>query len=330
MKRLGQALSALSLPTLAHDKRCLANGTLGRAGGLSDRSLERCMKALEAWPPCQIRTERERALANTSQTQYFTFAHLLWAVAWPCVEWISQSLQGQQAGPWHARLSGCLELLQHDFVGLEQVAAEVDVYELASLAQCLLESHLAVQVPTKLLVDPLLQLVRSGLPAVTVSVYLALLSPEVTRPLVGVALSWRLVTCLLACASHVPPPPPRGSLEAALKAELVRTLLDRRRVELSLDEAEAVVPDVQRPSSTSERGKPESRPWRTRRSKCERPWATKSPSGTCPALWWTPSDVDSTCFGNRTTRVLRSWRPSCTVGCSWLTTCWCWMRPWTR
>ena len=59
----------------------------------------------------------------------WTFAHYMWLVASPCLEWISLVLQGQSICPWSDGLQRCLASLQEDFVGVDD--DEQDVHSLA-------------------------------------------------------------------------------------------------------------------------------------------------------------------------------------------------------
>ena len=98
------------------------------------------------------------------------------------MSWITASLNEEAEVPWNSRLQSCLDLLQEDFVGIVDDTNEMNIHDMASLAACLIDTHLTVCVSESELAHSLVQLVRRGLPAAPVSVYVALLSGAVTRP----------------------------------------------------------------------------------------------------------------------------------------------------
>ena len=63
----------------------------------------------------------------------------------------------------------------------------------------------------------LLHLVRSGMPATSISVCMPLLSPASMRSLAGRTLHDHLIRCLLAGASQLPMPTPLESMETGIK-----------------------------------------------------------------------------------------------------------------
>ena len=188
----------------------MQDGTWFSCAGFHNRSVAASLAALDAWP--------------LDSAECYTFAHYLWVVAWPCVAWIGQALGDGAACPWHARLQFSCELLRHDFVGFDDEGQEMDVQELAAFLATLLDAHLQVVVSVEMLSVVLLPLLRRGLPAEATSAYLVLLSGDVMSPLIGLTLSDLLRIRLLACASHLEPPPPLVPLECSLKHELVGLL----------------------------------------------------------------------------------------------------------
>ena len=124
------------------EKRRLEDGTWGSWSGFNDRSLPKALNALEAWP-----------LDSEGQ---WSFAHYLWVVCWPCLDWIGRASGEGPVGPWHARLQFCSQLLQHDFVGFDEGDDEMDVHAMAAFAASLIEAHLAVHVPLDVLSSVLL------------------------------------------------------------------------------------------------------------------------------------------------------------------------------
>ena len=73
------ALNTLDMPPVDRGQRRLPDGTLGACAGFNHRSLKTSLEALEIWPPNK-HPNRERG-----QETYYTFTHLLWVAAWPCV-----------------------------------------------------------------------------------------------------------------------------------------------------------------------------------------------------------------------------------------------------
>ena len=165
------SLNSLKWPRMDQDKSRMKNGTWPSTGGFHGRSMAASVAALDAWP--------------LNDDSGYSFAHYLWVVLWPCVAWIGQSLSGSASGPWHARLQYSCQLLQHDFVGFDDEGHEMDVQELAAFLATLIDAHLQVNVPVASLSTVVLSLLRCGLPAVTMSAYLVLMSSEVMSPLIG-------------------------------------------------------------------------------------------------------------------------------------------------
>ena len=125
---VASSLNSLGWPP--YEKRRLEDGTWSTWAGFNNKSLPKALDALETWP--------------LDASGDWTFAHYIWLVCWPCLEWISGASGEMPVGPWHARLQSCSQLLQHDLVGLDEGDSEMDVHGLAAFCASLIQAHLSV------------------------------------------------------------------------------------------------------------------------------------------------------------------------------------------
>ena len=152
----GPTLQALATPL----QKLLGKGNsaAGRKGTpsctFSRWTLKAMVDRLVAWP-CE---------EASSRAHKCSFAHGLWIVANPCLEWIANALSGNEPLAWSPTLQTCSDLLHEDFFGIDDEVQEMDIQSMAWFASMLLESHLGVTVDMEWISDVMLSLVRSGLP----------------------------------------------------------------------------------------------------------------------------------------------------------------------
>ena len=171
---------------------------------------------LVAWP-CDKAPGRSR-------WSICSFAHCLWIVASPRLQWIANALSRDQPLVWSPKLQACCDLLFEDFVGIDDDKEGMSIQGMASFASMILEAHLEVAVDVASISEVMLTLVRAGLPSGAMSVYLVLLSSHAMESMIGKTLHNHLVCCLLAGASQLPMPAPLESVAAGTKRELVQAL----------------------------------------------------------------------------------------------------------
>ena len=201
--------------------KLLGQGSAGRLWGgpactFSRQNVAVIVARLVAWP-CGKAPGRSRWCICS-------FAHCLWIVASPSLQWIAHTLDRDEPLPWSPKLQACSDSLHEDFVGIDDEAEGMSIQAMASFASMLMESHLEVKVDLASVSAVMLTLVRSGLPSGAVSVYLVLLSSHAMESMIGSTLHNQLVCCLLAAASHLPMPAPLESVAAGTKRELLQAL----------------------------------------------------------------------------------------------------------
>ena len=144
------------------------------------------------------------------QMERLTYAHFLWAVACPCLDWISQALDDAKCAAWTPALGQCLNLLAPDFMCEEMEETGQDA--MAETCSFLLYTHLQVVVPADSIACVLGPLLHSGLPTCGMSAHLLLMA-EVMETFIGKALHETLRCRLLAMAARIPEPTPAEPLE---------------------------------------------------------------------------------------------------------------------
>ena len=128
------------------------------------RQLAESLRSFTAWP-CARDVSVARRSARDDAPFVISFAHCLWIVARPCLDWIAQAPGDDASCPWTPRLSRCVALLHEEFVGFEEDGQEQQVHHMTSLAVLLLQKHLGVDVDQQPLHDTMLSLLRRSLPA---------------------------------------------------------------------------------------------------------------------------------------------------------------------
>ena len=209
----------------------------------------------------------------------FTYAHLLWVLARPLLDWISMAWEdGADASPWAEGHGTCLSLLASDFDCDFEADQELSLDAFADHAALLMATHLDMEVHGPTLAPAIGPLIAQGLPACATSVHLVLLSRETWAPFMGNALHSTLTTKLLALAAGVAEPVPTTPLEAQLKRELWDLLAAQRPSQTWLDEAPLLLP-AQPPLKRS-RTFESLQLSLVKRSNSACPWATKLPRDT--------------------------------------------------
>ena len=173
----------------------------------------------------------------------FTYAHLLWVLARPLIDWISMAREdGGDASPWTEGHGTCLSLLAPDFDCDPEGEADLSVGAFADHAALLMATHLAMDIQGPTLAPAIAPLLAQGLPACPASVHLVLLSRDTWAPFIGNALHSTLTAKLLALAAQAAEPVPTTTLESQLKSELWDLLAAQRPSQTWVDEEPLILP----------------------------------------------------------------------------------------
>ena len=136
--------SLAAKPTVLALERMLARMDLLALGfaAFARRQLAESLRSFTAWP-CARDVSVARGSARDDAPFVISFAHCLWIVARPCLDWIAQAPGDDASCPWTPRLSRCVALLHEEFVGFDEDGQEQQVHHMTSLAVSMLQKHLA-------------------------------------------------------------------------------------------------------------------------------------------------------------------------------------------
>ena len=147
-----------------------------------------------------------------------TYAHLLWALIFPCARWIAKAFDDslEDGDDWDG-LDFLAKLLAPEFCCEVDEEVQPDLAELCAIQ---ISSHLQVDFPADALTPVFDKLGCLGLPGHSMSAYLVLMS-GVTKAFIGTTLHETLMVRLLATAAGAQEPIPDVPLEVKLKQEIV-------------------------------------------------------------------------------------------------------------
>ena len=217
---LGAAPTALCLERLLNrlDLPALEQGPhRNLANPFARKPVTESLRSFTAWP-CARRDVSGR------KPFVISFAHCLWLVARPALDWIAQAPDDDASCHWTPRLNQCVALLHLPFVGVDDDGQAQQVQHMTELAVILLKKHLDVDVDQQSLHATMMPLLDRGLPATGMAVYVVLLSFSTMESIIGRSLHDQLIRCLLAEAANLPLPKSLATLETGLKRELVQQL----------------------------------------------------------------------------------------------------------
>ena len=227
---LGAAPTALCLERLLNrlDLPALEQGPhWNPVNSFTRKHLAEALRSFTAWPCARDGDARNSFVIS--------FAHCLWLVARPALDWIAQAPDDDASCHWTPRLNQCVALLHLPFVGVDDDGQAQQVQHMTELAVILLKKHLDVDVDQQSLHATMMPLLDRGLPATGMAVYVVLLSFSAMESIIGRSLHDQLIRCLLAEAANLPLPKSLATLETSLKRELVQQLALQTSLKQELD-----------------------------------------------------------------------------------------------
>ena len=191
---------------------------------LSNKTLVPTMLKLRGWPllPPEIDVRGRHG-------EQYTYAHFLWAICSPCVDWIDHTINNDTDTPWtrEATVDMCAKLLAPDFA-CDTEASDETLEDMTEFFQFTVQVHLGITIPLDKISYVLGPLVHAGLPTNKMGVYLALMA-DVVATFVGTCLHDKLKCTLLAIAANIQEPTPTTPLVDRLTSELVSLLADKHK-----------------------------------------------------------------------------------------------------
>ena len=226
-KLVARALDTLDWPLegqRARPGRPCTSTTTPVVANLSNKTLVPTMLKLRGWPllPTEI-------VGRGGHGEQYTYAHFLWAICSPCVDWIDHTINNDTDTPWtrEATVDMCAKLLAPDFA-CDTEASDETLEDMAEFFQFTVQVHLGITIPLDKISYVLGPLVHAGLPTNKMGVYLALMA-DVVATFVGTCLHDKLKCTLLAIAANIQEPTPTTPLVDRLTSELVSLLADKHK-----------------------------------------------------------------------------------------------------
>ena len=176
----------------------------------------------------------------------FTYAHFVWTLCCPCVDWIDHVLGGNTDTTWPPAMNMCMDLLAPDFMCHDTKDSAMDLEAMSESLAFMVNVHLGVTLPLESIGCVLCPLVHAGMPACTMGVNLTLMS-HVMETFVGKSMHEQLKCTLLALAANTHAPTPATPLADLLAAELVALLAEKHKRTTAWEDAPLVLDTQESP-----------------------------------------------------------------------------------